>query len=85
MVVEERYGIISEKIFQGLAEGYVIESLTHEHRGKTSTLLVVRGTLSKGSIIVAGTAWCKVRSIFDEWGKAVQRLEPGCAAQVAGE
>ncbi|XP_028969003.1 translation initiation factor IF-2, mitochondrial [Galendromus occidentalis] len=70
--------------FEGLVEGYVIESLTHEHRGKLCTLLVYRGTLSKGDIIVAGQAWCKVRSLFDEWGKPLQKVEPGCAAQVTG-
>lgn len=75
---------VTAQFFQGPTEGYVIESLAHEHRGKLCTLLVKRGTLKKGNIVVAGTAWCKVRSLFDEWGKPMQQVEPGCAAQVTG-
>lgn len=70
--------------FEGFSEGFILESSTDQHRGKIATVLVNRGIMKKGSHIVAGTSWCKVRLIFDEWGKPVQEIEPGCAAQITG-
>ncbi|XP_064484222.1 translation initiation factor IF-2, mitochondrial-like [Ornithodoros turicata] len=69
---------------KGLVEGVVLESTTDKHRGKLSTALIQRGTLRKGSYIVAGEAWAKVRAMFDEWGKPIQSAPPGTPAQVIG-
>lgn len=33
---------------------------------------------------MAGTSWCKVRTILDELGKPISEVPPGCAAQVTG-
>ncbi|OQR73974.1 translation initiation factor IF-2 [Tropilaelaps mercedesae] len=70
--------------FEGLSEGHIIESSVHTHRGKVATVLVDRGILRTGSFLTAGLAWCKVRALFDEWGKPVAEVQPGCAAQVIG-
>ncbi|CAN8000254.1 unnamed protein product [Ixodes hexagonus] len=69
---------------KGMVEGVVIESTTDKHRGKLSTALIQRGTLKKGSFLVAGKAWAKVRAMFDEWGKPLQMAPPGVPAQVIG-
>ncbi|XP_077537137.1 mitochondrial translation initiation factor 2 [Haemaphysalis longicornis] len=69
---------------KGLVEGVVIESMTDQHRGKLSTALVQRGTLRKGAYLVAGQSWAKVRGMFDEWGKPVQKAPPGTPVQVIG-
>ncbi|XP_067130192.1 translation initiation factor IF-2, mitochondrial [Centruroides vittatus] len=69
---------------KGLVEGVVIESTASQHRGKLSTALIQRGTLRNGAILVAGTAWAKVRAMFDEWSKPVQIAPPGTPVQIMG-
>lgn len=44
----------------GLVEGHIVESRTTQGKGKLTTVLVKRGTLKRGSYLIAGTAWCKV-------------------------
>jgi len=68
----------------GPVEGAVIEARTDPGRGKLTTVLVQRGTLTKGTLLVAGTAWCKVRSMFDDRGRAVTTSRPGDAVQIVG-
>ncbi|XP_054257631.1 translation initiation factor IF-2, mitochondrial isoform X2 [Macrosteles quadrilineatus] len=70
--------------YQGLVEGTIIESKVDQARGKLATALVSRGTLQRGSVVVAGLAWGKVRSMFDEDQQVVQQVTPGMATQVIG-
>lgn len=51
---------------------------------KLSTVLIQRGTLSKGSVLVAGTAWAKVRALFDHDGRNVAEAPPSTAVEVLG-
>lgn len=51
---------------------------------KLSTLLVQRGTLSKGAVLVAGTAWAKVRAMLDHEGKNISEASPSMAVEVLG-
>jgi translation initiation factor IF-2 len=46
----------------GPVEAVVVESRADQARGRLCTALIERGTLKKGSILVAGTAWAKVQS-----------------------
>ncbi|KAK2500390.1 hypothetical protein MC885_020567 [Smutsia gigantea] len=55
----------------GPVEGAVIESFTDKGRGPVTTALIQRGTLRKGSILVAGRSWAKVHLMFDENGKTI--------------
>ncbi|KAI8350151.1 translation initiation factor IF-2 [Blakeslea trispora] len=66
------------------AEGVVIESQIEKGRGNVATVLVQRGTLTPGSVIVAGRTWCKVRSMTDHQGKAVKAATPGMPVKVIG-
>ncbi|SPO32277.1 related to translation initiation factor IF-2, mitochondrial [Ustilago trichophora] len=68
----------------GLPEGYVIESKVDKGRGNVATVLVKRGVLEKGSCIIAGTAWCKVRQILHSSGRPLARAFPGDPVLVSG-
>nr|CAD7456769.1 unnamed protein product [Timema tahoe] len=69
---------------RGLVEGVVIESRTDPHRGKLSTVIIKRGTLRRGTVLVAGEAWAKVRSMFDEQGHNIQEAPPSTPVEVIG-
>lgn len=51
---------------------------------KLATVIVQRGTLRKGTILVAGVAWAKVRAMFNEWGQTVQQAPPSTPVEVLG-
>ena len=63
-------------------EGYVIESSQDLHKGKIATVLVKRGTLKKGSFLVAGNTWCKVKYLLDEHGSSLKEAGLSQAVQV---
>ncbi|KAJ2831793.1 translation initiation factor IF-2 [Coemansia erecta] len=62
----------------------VIESQVEKGHGNIASVLVKRGTLSIGDIIIAGTAWCKVRNMTDDRGNSVSSVGPAGAARVTG-
>ncbi|KAJ2718806.1 translation initiation factor IF-2, partial [Coemansia sp. Benny D115] len=66
------------------AHATVIESQVEKGRGNVASVLVKRGTLRVGDIIVAGTSWCKVRSMTDDLGRTVKEATPACAVRVMG-
>ncbi|KAI8880485.1 translation initiation factor IF-2 [Backusella circina FSU 941] len=66
------------------AEGVVIESQIEKGRGNVASILVQRGTLKTGSVVVAGQTWCKVRSMTDYQGKPVKEATPGTPVKVIG-
>lgn len=68
----------------GLVEGYIIESKQDVHKGKMATVLIKRGTLQKGSFLVAGNTWCKVKYLFDENSAKVDQAGLSQAVQVMG-
>jgi translation initiation factor IF-2 len=66
------------------AEGYVIEAKLERGRGPVGTLLVQRGTLLVGDIVVAGTAWGRVRALIDDIGVTVEDAGPSVPVEVLG-
>ncbi|XP_063869292.1 LOW QUALITY PROTEIN: translation initiation factor IF-2, mitochondrial-like [Scylla paramamosain] len=68
----------------GAVEGVVVESRTDPGRGKVATCVIQRGTLSRGAVLVAGTAWGKVRSMFNDAGKPIMSAPPATPVQVIG-
>ncbi|KAK2504407.1 hypothetical protein MC885_001821 [Smutsia gigantea] len=68
----------------GPVEGAVIESFTDKGRGPVTTALIQRGTLRKGSILVAGRSWAKVHLMFDENGKTINEARPSMPVGTIG-
>ncbi|CUS09695.1 unnamed protein product [Tuber aestivum] len=68
---------------EGLCEGWVLEAGT-EKRGKVATVLVNRGTLRPGDVIVAGQTWARVRSLVNEHGVGIEFATPGTPVTVDG-
>jgi translation initiation factor IF-2 len=66
------------------ARGTVIEAHLDKGRGPVATVLVNRGTLGMGDAIVCGAAWCRVRAMFDEHGRAVKEAGPATPVVVIG-
>jgi translation initiation factor IF-2 len=66
------------------AEGFVIEAKLERGRGPVGTLLVQRGTLSVGDIVVAGTAWGRVRALIDDHGENTAQAGPSSPVEVLG-
>jgi translation initiation factor IF-2 len=66
------------------ARGVVIEAHLDKGRGPVATVLVKRGTLRLGEILIAGAAWTKIRAMLDEDGSQVKEAKPGEPVQVLG-
>jgi translation initiation factor IF-2 len=66
------------------AEGVVIEARLDKTKGPLATLLVQKGTLKRGDVVVAGSAWGKIRAMFDDQGKQVHKAEPSTPVEVLG-
>ena len=66
------------------AEGAVIEAKLERGRGPVGTLLVQRGTLKVGDIIVAGQAWGRVRALIDDHGANTPLAGPSVPVEVLG-
>jgi translation initiation factor IF-2 len=66
------------------AEGAVIESRLDRGRGPVATVLVQKGTLRPGDIVVAGAQWGRVRAMQDEKGKAVAEAMPSRPVEILG-
>ena len=66
------------------ASGYVIESERDPGRGPVATLLINRGMLRKGDVVLVGTAYGRVRAMFEYKGKRVKEVGPGTPAEILG-
>ena len=66
------------------ADGVVIESRVDRGRGVVATVLVQRGTLHVGDIVVAGTEWGRVRAMTDERGKSRKDAPPSSPVEILG-
>ena len=66
------------------AEGAVIEAKMEKGRGSVATVLVQRGTLHVGDILIAGKEWGRVRAMFNEHGRKVSEAEPATPVEVLG-
>ena len=66
------------------AEGTVIEARLDRGRGPVATVLVQRGTLKPGDIVVAGTEWGRVRALMSDTGHSVVAAGPSMPVEVLG-
>ena len=66
------------------AKGLVIEGRLDKGRGPVSTILVQAGTLKRGDMILAGTAYGRVRAMLDEAGRDVKEAGPSIPVEILG-
>ena len=66
------------------AEGAVIEAKLDKGRGPVATVLVERGTLKNGDILVAGSEWGRVRALINDHGEVVESAGPSVPVEVLG-
>ena len=66
------------------AKGLVVEARIDKGRGPVATVLVQSGTLRKGDIILAGSAFGRVRAMIDENGRSVETAGPSIPVEILG-
>ena len=66
------------------AEGTVIEAKLDRGRGPVATVLVQRGTLRGGDIVVAGAEWGRVRALLSDTGVSVSDAGPSTPVEILG-
>jgi translation initiation factor IF-2 len=67
-----------------VAEGTVIEAKLDRGRGPVATVLVQRGTLHAGDIVVAGSEWGRVRALLSENAVALEEAGPSVPVEILG-
>ncbi|TAJ88843.1 translation initiation factor IF-2 [Reyranella sp.] len=66
------------------ADGVVVEAKLDPGRGSVATVLVQRGTLKVGDILVAGSVWGRVRRLVDDRGNAIENAGPAFPVEILG-
>ena len=69
---------------KGPAFGVVLDSTTEVGKGAVATVLVQKGTLKKGDMILVGEQTKRVRSLVDENGQALVQAGPSVPASITG-
>ncbi|WP_322049045.1 translation initiation factor IF-2 [Paraburkholderia sp. J67] len=66
------------------AKGLVIEAKLDKGKGPVATVLVQSGTLKRGDVVLAGTAYGRVRAMLDETGKPTKEAGPSIPVEIQG-
>lgn len=66
------------------AKGLVIEARLDKGRGPVATVLVQSGTLKRGDMLLAGSAFGRVRAMLDENGRAIKEAGPSIPVEIQG-
>ncbi len=66
------------------AEGTVIEAKLDRGRGPVATVLIQRGTLRVGDLVVAGAEWGRVRALVSDTGAPIETAGPSTPVEVLG-
>lgn len=69
---------------EGPAQGLVIESRLDKGRGPVATILIQKGTLRKGDVVLAGGEYGKVRIMLDENGRQIESAGPSMPVEIVG-
>ncbi|MGP4951098.1 translation initiation factor IF-2 [Psychrobacter sp. T6-1] len=73
-----------EAPLDGAAQGVVIESRLEKGRGPVVSVLVKKGTLKQGDLVLAGEHYGKVRALTDEHGQRVKSAGPSIPVEILG-
>jgi translation initiation factor IF-2 len=73
-----------KSVAEGQARGIIIESRLDKGRGPVATMLVQKGTLKKGDILLAGLEYGRVRAMMNENGQPVEQAGPSIPVEVLG-
>lgn len=66
------------------AKGTIIEAKLDKGRGSVATVLIQKGTLKKGDIVLVGSAHGKVRAMFSSKGKRISQAGPSVPVEILG-
>lgn len=66
------------------AKGTIIEAKLDKGRGPVATVLIEKGTLSKGDVVLVGSAFGKVRAMFNSKGKKINQAGPSVPVEILG-
>ncbi len=66
------------------AKGLVIEAKLDKGRGPVATIMIQSGTLKRGDIVLAGSAYGRVRAMLDENGKTISEAGPSIPVEIQG-
>jgi translation initiation factor IF-2 len=66
------------------AKGLVIEARLDKGRGPVATIMVQSGTLKRGDVVLAGSAYGRVRAMLDENGKSITEAGPSIPVEIQG-
>ena len=67
-----------------MAIGTVIEAQLDKGRGPVATILVQKGTLNSGDMVISGTSTGRIRAMFDDKGKKIKKATPSTPAVILG-
>ncbi|MCK4493147.1 MAG: translation initiation factor IF-2 [Methylococcales bacterium] len=68
----------------GYASGLVVEARLEKGRGSVATVLVQKGTLEKGDIVLCGHEYGRLRAMFDEIGGTIKTAGPCAPVEILG-
>ncbi len=71
-------------VVEGAARGVVVEARLDKGRGPVATVLIQRGTLKKGDILLAGLEYGRVRAIINDKGESLESAGPSMPVEVLG-
>lgn len=66
------------------SQGVILEARLDAKKGPISTVIIQHGILHQGEAFISGTAYGKVRALFDEHGKTIKKAEPSMPVEVLG-
>tara|TARA_R110002096_G_scaffold436105_1_gene668107 strand:+ start:124796 stop:127339 length:2544 start_codon:yes stop_codon:yes gene_type:complete len=66
------------------AEGVVVEAKLDKGRGAVATVIIQRGTLKVGDVVVAGTTWGRARALVDDRGSQIKEAGPSTPVEILG-
>ncbi|MCK9607951.1 MAG: translation initiation factor IF-2 [Methylomonas sp.] len=69
---------------EGVASGICIESRLDKGRGAVATVLIQKGTLSKGEFVLCGHEYGRIRAMFDENAHAIKSAGPSAPVEILG-